>query len=134
MAEEKPKKKIEKLEFSLEMELIKDFQFMVKFDIPEMPDMVVDEPPAIGGDAAGPNPSRMVGTAVANCMASSLVHCLRRAKADVRGIKAQASGIIARNDEGLLRLQKVNVTIHPRLGSRSDEAALERCKGIFENC
>lgn len=132
MTEEKKKEKIQKMELSLEMELIEDFQFLVKFDIPEMPDMITDEPPKLGGKARGPNPSRMVATAVANCMASSLIHCLRRSKADVRGIKAEARGIIERNEEGLLRLKNVDVVIIPKLGSRDDEKAVERCRSIFE--
>ena len=133
MAEEEvKKKKIEKMEFSLEMELIDKFQFNVKFDIPEIPDLLTDEPPVLGGEGKGPNPSRMVGTAVANCLASSLVHCLRRAKADVKGLKAEVRGNIARNDEGLLRLTNVNVVLLPKLGSVSDKAALERCERLFE--
>ena len=132
MAEEAKKEKIQKLEFSLEMELIDKFQFNVKFDIPEMPDLVTDEPLEMGGEGKGPNPSRMIGTAVANCLTSSLVHCLRRAKADVKTIRADVNGLIERSDEGLLRLKKVDITIRPRLGSEADKNALERCKGLFE--
>jgi len=132
MAEEVKKKKLDKMEFSLELELIDKFQFIVKFDIPEMPELITDEPPMLGGDARGPNPSRMVGTAVANCLTSSLVHCLRRAQADVRGIKTDVHGLIERNEQGLLRLKSVDVTIKPRLGSSADKNALERCKGLFE--
>lgn len=120
------------MEFSLEMELIDKFSFNVKFDIPEMPDLITDEPIKVGGEGKGPNPSRLVGTAVANCLASSLMHCLRRAKADVKGFKAQVSGIISRNEEGLLRLKSIHVALQPRLGSESDLKAFERCKGIFE--
>jgi uncharacterized OsmC-like protein len=114
------------------LELIDDFQFNVKFDIPEMPDLLTDEPPAMGGEGKGPNPSRMVATAVANCLSSSLVHCLRRSKADVRGVKALATGVISRNEEGLLRLKNVDVKIMPRLGSNTDEKLVERCMGLFE--
>lgn len=132
MVDDKPKKKIEKMEFSLEMELIDHFQFKVSYDIPEMPDLITDEPVSIGGEGKGPNPSRMVGTAITNCLALSLVHCLRRAKADVKGMKAKASGIISRNEEGLLRLKSIDVVIQPKLGSASDEKAFERCSGLFE--
>jgi uncharacterized OsmC-like protein len=132
MTQDKPKEKIQKMEFSLEMELIDNFQFKVKYDLPEMPDLITDEPPKIGGEGKGPNPSRLIGTAVANCLSSSLVHCLRRAKADVKGIKAEVTGYIERNDEGLLRLTKIDVTILPKFGSSADENLLNRCKDIFE--
>jgi uncharacterized OsmC-like protein len=132
MSEEQPKKKIQKIEFSLDLELIDKFQFKVRFDIPEMPDMLTDEPIEMGGEGKGPNPSRMVSTGIASCLASSLVHCLRRSKADVRHLYVKVDGLMARNDEGLLRLQKVNVVIHPKLGSSDDLPALERCKKIFE--
>jgi uncharacterized OsmC-like protein len=132
VAEEAKKEKIQKLEFSLEMELVDKFQFNVKFDIPEMPDLITDEPIKTGGEGKGPNPSRLVGTAVANCLSASLLHCLRRSKVDVEGIKAEVNGLITRNDEGLLRIKKIDVTLKPRLGSPDDEKKFERCKSIFE--
>jgi uncharacterized OsmC-like protein len=132
MAEEKAKKKIEKLEFKVELELLDRFQFKVKYDFPEIPDLMTDEPIQMGGEGKGPNPSRMVGTAIANCLASSLIHCLRRSKADVKGIKADVKGYIKRNEEGLLRLTNVDVFLYPIMGSSDDMKAFERCKGLFE--
>ncbi len=42
-----------------------------------MPRLVTDEPAPLGG-AAGPNPSRLLGAAVANCLAASLPFAMRK--------------------------------------------------------
>lgn len=133
MAEEKSKKKIEKMEFNIELEMIDKFQFNVKFDHPEIPELITDEPISLGGEGKGPNPSRLIGTAVANCLCSSLIHCLRRARADVKGIKAEVKGFILRNENGRLRMHNVDVILHPKLGRDDDKKILERCKSIFED-
>lgn len=49
------------------------------FDNPALPVLVTDEPPPLGGDA-GPNPARLLGTAVANCLAASLLFSMRKFK------------------------------------------------------
>ena len=52
-------------------------------------------------------------------------------RVDLKGMTAIAQGTVGR-EEGLLRLQKIDVKIHPKLGSEEDMDKLERCKGLFE--
>jgi hypothetical protein len=46
-------------------------------------------------------------------------------------MKTVATGTIGR-EEGVLRLQKIDVKIYPKLGNKEDLVKLERCKGLFE--
>ena len=123
--------KVQQTEFMIELELIDKMQFKVKFDLPEASDMLMDEPPVFGGSGLGPNASRVIAAGVSNCLSASLVFCLRKAKADIRGMKVESRGTIARED-GLLRLQKIDVKIFPKFGSKNDLEKFERCKGLFE--
>ena len=123
--------KVQQTSFEIELELIDKLQFNVKFDLPDAPDLMVDEPPVFGGSGLGPNASRMIAVGVSNCLSASLAFCLRKARADLKGMKVITQGIVGR-EEGLLRLQKIDVKIHPKLGKEDDLDKLERCKGLFE--
>ena len=60
-------------ESQLTIELVQqaDYRFEARFDHPSLPALATDEPPPLGGDA-GPHPA-LLGTAVANCLAASLL-------------------------------------------------------------
>lgn len=128
MADEK---KVQKTEFTIELELIDKLQFNVKFDLPEASELLMDEPPVFGGSGLGPNASRAIAAGVSNCLSASLAFCLRKSRADLKGLKAIAQGTVGR-EEGLLRLQKIDVKIFPKLGTKEDIDKLERCKDLFE--
>ena len=98
------KKKVQEVKFEIKLELIDNLQFNVKFDLPNAPDLIMDEPPMFGGEGIGPNAARLIAAGVANCLAASLTFCLRRAKADLKGMSAIVHGTIGR-EEGLLRLR-----------------------------
>ena len=123
--------KVQKTTFKIELELIDKLQFNVKFDLPDVPDFLMDEPPIFGGSGLGPNAARAIAAGVSNCLSASLTFCLRKAKANLIGMKTIAQGTVGR-EEGLLRLQKIDVKIYPKLGSEEDLEKLERCKGLFE--
>lgn len=123
--------KVQETCFKIELELIDKLQFNVKFDLPKAPDIIMDEPPDFGGEGLGPNAARAITAGVANCLAASLTFCLRKTKADLKGMRAVAQGTIGR-EEGLLRLQRIEVKILPTLGNKEDLEKLERCKNLFE--
>lgn len=123
--------KVQQTTFEIELELIDKLQFNVKFDLPDTPDLMMDEPPVFGGSGLGPNASRAIVAGVSNCLSASLAFCLRKTRAELKGLKTIAKGTVGR-EEGVLRLQKVDVKIHPKLGSEEDLDKLERCKGLFE--
>lgn len=125
------KKKVQEVKFEIELELIDNLQFNVKFDLPNAPDLMMDEPPMFGGEGIGPNAARMIAAGVGNCLAASLTFCLRRVKADLKGMNAIVHGTVGR-DGGVLRLQKLDLELHPRLGAEAGLEKLKKCKNLFE--
>ena len=56
-----------------------------------MPDLITDEAAPLGADA-GPNPSRLLVAAVANCLAASLLFALRKFKNEPGTLRATREG------------------------------------------
>lgn len=116
---------------TLTLEQLQDFEFRVRFDGPEMPDLLLDEPAPLGR-GAGPNAARLIGAAVANCLTSSLLLCLRKFKQSPGPLHADVRGEIVRNDKGRMRVGRYDVTIRVS----ADPAAIQhfdRCLAQFED-
>jgi len=45
----------------------------------------------------GPNASRLLAAAVANCLTASLLFCLRKARVNVHGMRSEATATVARD-------------------------------------
>jgi len=122
----------ESMSFELELVQQRDYEFNVKFDWPDVADLHLDEPPPLGR-ASGPNASRLIGAAVANCLSASLLFCLQGKFRNTPGpLRAQVQGQLERNAEGRLRIGRIDVTI------RLDDDAqalkhLDRCLAQFED-
>ncbi len=116
--------------FSITIDQIEDYEFRIKFDKEQYQDLSMDEPPPLGKDTA-PNPSRLLAAAIGNCLCASFLFCTRKVRADLRGIHAKVSVWQARNEQGRLRIGRVEVVIEPRFDT-PDAAKIERCLGMFE--
>jgi organic hydroperoxide reductase OsmC/OhrA len=89
-----------------------------------------DEPPPLGA-GQGPSPGMLLASAVANCLASSLLFCLGKRGAEVGALEAEAKAVTGRNAEGRLRILKVAVRLRPELAEEHAEA-LAKCERVFE--
>ncbi len=107
------------------------YRFRVRFDVTGMPELLTDEMPPIG-EGAGPNPSRLLATAVANCLAASLLFCLQKARVSVEGLEAEVTTELTRNEAGRLRIGGMQVKIHPQWNAEA-AAKAQRCLDIFES-
>lgn len=117
-------------QFTIELVQQADYRFEVHFDNPAVPALVTDEPAPLGGDA-GPNPVRLLGTAVANCLAASLLFAMRKFKNQPDPLRAVASVEVLRNAENRLRIGRIAVDLH--LGAAAAELkSLDRVLGQFE--
>ncbi|HXE76426.1 MAG TPA: OsmC family protein [Candidatus Xenobia bacterium] len=120
----------DKTAYRVSLSLIADYQFLVSFgDLPDDAPLIVDEAPPLG-QGAGPSPAALLAAAATNCLAASLLFCLRKARARVAGLTADAVVRLGRNEAGRLRVTRIDVKLVPDVGA--DEAQLERCQGIFE--
>ena len=90
-----------------------DYRFAVQFDGTAIAPLTTDEPPPLGG-GAGPNPARLLGAAVANCLAASLLFALRKFGNEPGPLQAIAEVALVRNSQGRLRIPRIAVEL--RLG------------------
>lgn len=112
------------------MELLKGYEFKVTFE-EDLPILIVDETKPIG-NGIGPNPSRLLSTAVGHCLSSSLLYCLEKARVRVKKLNTNVTAIIERNKEGYLRISGLNVQIQLQVPDE-DKMKVPRCLPIFEN-
>jgi len=118
-------------EFTVSVDQVRDYEFRVSFGKEGLPDLIMDEPPPLGRDA-GPNPSRILAAAIANCLSASLLFCARRAHVELGPIHAEIKMQMVRNKQKRLRVGKVEVVIDPQLPEAERDKA-RRCLDIFED-
>ncbi|MEO7062194.1 MAG: OsmC family protein [Dokdonella sp.] len=121
----------ESRQFSLTLTQESDYVFRIEFDDTAIPALHTDESPPLGGDS-GPNPSRMLVAAVANCLSASLLFSLRKYKNAPGTIVTHATARLERNEQNRLRLAHVDVAIElPEVAV--DYVQIERLLQQFEN-
>jgi len=81
-------------------------------------------------DMLGPNPSRLLALGVLGCLSASFIFCLKKRNFKVDDFKAEAEVIIARNDQGFLRIKRIDVNIEPKI---TDPTALKRAKQCIKS-
>jgi uncharacterized OsmC-like protein len=118
-------------EFSVSLRLEDGYRFTVDFGQPGVPALQVDEPEPLG-QGAGPNPARLLGAAIANCLAASLLFCLQRSRIDVHGMEAKVEGTMERNEKGRFRITSVRVVLQPGIAEQ-DRDRIGRCLGSYED-
>jgi organic hydroperoxide reductase OsmC/OhrA len=117
--------------FEVQLSRIAGYQFRADFGAEGMPPLVVDEPPPLGGNA-GPNPARLLATAVGDCLSASLIFCLARSRVEVAGVDTRVVGSLHRNERGRLRIGKLEVSIRIDVPG-AEPARLGKCLEMFED-
>lgn len=121
----------ETLSFKLELEQQSDYEFRVRFDWPGVDELLLDEPEPLG-HSSGPNAARLIGAAVANCLTSSLLFCMRKFKQAPGTLRAEVTGELTRNEKGRVRIGRYDVTI--RLADQAGAIQhFDRCLAQFED-
>ena len=93
-------------------------------------DLATDEPAPLG-EGKGPNPSRLLLAAIANCLAASLTFALRKFGNAPGPLRAKISGEMARNEAGRWRIPRARVEI--TLAERPEaHKSFERVLAQFE--
>ena len=116
------------MEFTLKLKRQQGYRFNVEFDLAGVPDLQLDEPAPLGA-GEGPNASRLLAAAVANCLSASLLFCLGKFKQEPGEVVADVKGRMTRNEKGRLRVGGFDVDI--RLGETVER--LEHCTEQFED-
>lgn len=106
------------------------YAFKVNFEGTDLEALHTDEPAPLGA-GAGPNPSALLLTGVANCLSASLLFALRKFKNDPGPIRAEIVARRERNAEGRWRIPRAEVTI--RLSDKAvDLEHFDRVLAQFE--
>jgi organic hydroperoxide reductase OsmC/OhrA len=116
---------------TVELERIHYHPFKVDFGHEGMEALMTDEREPVGM-GAGPNPSMLLTAAIGNCLSSSLLFCLNRAKAEVKGMKTKADAKLARNDKGRWKVTEVVVELNAHV-DKEYVGQMERCISLFED-
>lgn len=117
--------------FAVDVELKEEFRFEASFADMGGVVLPMDEPEPTGTGEA-PNAARVAAAAIGNCLSASLLFCLRKARVDVGGMRTRVEGEIGRNESGRLRLQRLRVSIVPKIPSDQREK-VARCRDVFED-
>lgn len=110
----------------LSLEQVDDYEFRVRFAGAALEPLHTDEAPPLGHDA-GPNPSRLLVVAVANCLAASLLFSLRKFKNDPGKLSAHARATLERNASGRLRIERIAV----ELGMSQPAASMQHLERLL---
>ncbi len=107
------------------------YRFEVDFGDGNGTTLLMDEPEPLG-EGAGPSPTRVLASAIGDCLSASLLFCLQKARIDVEDVTTRVTGSVVRNEKGRLRLGPLKVVIEPKTGDVTP-ARIAKCLEIFED-
>ena len=117
--------------FTIELEQLQGYEFKVGFDLEGADDLLVDEPAPLG-QGRGPNPSRLVAAAAANCLSASLLYCVSKNQPPAGSIRSAATCTLERNEKGRLRIGGMEVQLQVT-GELEQAVRMKRCLDLFED-
>ena len=117
--------------FTIELEQLQGYEFKVGFDLEGADDLLVDEPAPLG-QGRGPNPSRLVAAAAANCLSASLLYCVSKNQPPAGSVRSTATCTLERNENGRLRIGGMEVQLQVT-GELEQAVRMKRCLDLFED-
>ena len=115
----------------VELERIQDYSFKVDFGHEGIKALITDEGEPLG-KGEGPSPSMLLATAMGNCLSSSLLFCLQKARAQVMGMKTRVDAKMTRNEKGRWRIAEVTVELDVDVDNEY-VSQMQRCIALFED-
>lgn len=116
--------------FTIDVEHLEGYEYKVKFDWPQAPDLLMDEPSPLG-EQKGANASRLLAAALGNCLSASLMYCVSKADPPDQAVKTSVTCTMVRNEKGRMRVGGMDVRL--TLGREFEQSArLKRCLSLFE--
>jgi uncharacterized OsmC-like protein len=110
------------------LEWLEDLTFKLSFENPSLPDLFIDEShDANLPEAIGPDPSKLLVSAVIGCINASFAFCLKKSRIPLKGMKAQGELISKRNEQGFWRVSQINIELNPEIEIEKGVPRLEKC-------
>jgi uncharacterized OsmC-like protein len=116
--------------FQIGLRRVAGYRFEASFG-DAIPSLIVDESPPLG-ENAGPNPARLLATAVGDCLAASLIFCQKKAKVEVGDVDVRVVGSFRRNERKRLRIAGLDVAIEVDTQG-ADPDGVAGCLEAFED-
>jgi organic hydroperoxide reductase OsmC/OhrA len=123
----------EKKQVSVGLELEEEMIFKCKLGEIKVEDCYIDEEHDKEPEMWGPNPSRMLGTAILGCLSASFIFCLKKKDFTIKDLHATAEVTVGRNEKGFWRVQKIDVNIEPKIDTPEMRKRADRCRKMFED-
>jgi organic hydroperoxide reductase OsmC/OhrA len=117
--------------FQISLALRDGYEMSADFGLPGVEPLLFDEPAPLGA-GNGPNAARVLAAAVGNCLAASLLFCLRKARVDVQELRATVTGTMARTERGRLRITGLRVRLEPVVPADQHDR-MARCVELYED-
>jgi len=114
------------------LELEEDMIFKCNLGLPKYEDWFIDESNHNADEMWGPNPSRLLASAVLGCLSASFIFCLQKRNLKLDDFKAEAEILIERNEKKLLRVKEINVSLNPETTDPIVLKRINQCKKMFE--
>lgn len=112
------------------LEQERDYRFLNRFG-ESIDTLVSDEDPPVG-TGQGPTPLQLLGAAVGNCLAASLLFALRKFKQSPEPLRARVETVTDRNEQNRMRVVRLKARID--LGVPAGQLQhLERALAQFED-
>jgi uncharacterized OsmC-like protein len=113
----------------VELEQIDNYEFKVKFG--DGAELIMDEPEPLGS-GKGPNASKVLSAAIANCLSASLLFCLQKARVNAGNVKTTVATTMIRNEKKRIRVGSSRVSI--KIDVDQDAGLkLDKCIELFED-
>jgi gamma-glutamylcyclotransferase (GGCT)/AIG2-like uncharacterized protein YtfP len=117
--------------FTIRLEQQEGYRIAVAFDWKRVAPLTLDEPPPLG-EQSGPNASRLLAAAAADCLAASLLFCVFKDEPPPQCLRAEATCIMVRNEKRRLRIGALEVRLIVS-DQVKDNPRFARCKDLFED-
>lgn len=122
----------EEVKSRVTLELEKEMIFRCDMGIMKVEECYIDETNQEEFDKLGPDPSKLLASAVLGCLSASFIFCLQKKKLTIEDYKGEAEAVIARNEKGLWRVKEINVKLEPKTEDPVILRRINQCKKIFE--
>ncbi|MHA1314288.1 MAG: OsmC family protein [Candidatus Helarchaeota archaeon] len=122
----------EEVRTKVNLQLEKEMIFQCDMGIMKVEECYIDETNQDEVDKWGPDPTKLLASAVLGCLSASFIFCLQKKKLSIEDFKGEAIAVIARNEKDLLRIKEINVKLIPNSDDPAIKKRIEQCKKIFE--
>ena len=114
------------------LELEKDMIFKCDMGQMKVKDCYIDETHENEAEMLGPNPIKLLSSAILGCLSASYIFCLMKKNLSLDDYKAEAETVISKNDKGLYRIKEINVKILPNTNNPEVHKRMKQCHKFFE--